>query len=84
MTDRHICHHFKILYVLRNPPENWKGESGFVTKEILERYLPPSRESGDFEVFLCGPEPLTIAVEKALVQLGVFIGNFHAERFDLV
>ena len=74
----------KVVYVLRNPPDDWKGESGYVTKEILERYLPPSRESGDFEVFLCGPEPLTIAVEKALVQLGVFIGNFHAERFDLV
>ena len=74
----------KVVYVLRNPPADWKGESGFVTKEILERYLPPSRESGDFEVFLCGPEPLTNAVEKALVQLGVFIGNFHAERFNLV
>jgi hypothetical protein len=24
------------------------------------------------------------AVERALVHLGVFIGNFHAERFDLV
>lgn len=81
-----LTHQLKlqVVYVLRNPPENWKGESGFVTKEILERYLPPSRESGDFEVFLCGPEPLTNAVEKALVQLGVFIGNFHAERFDLV
>lgn len=81
-----LTHHLKleVVYVLLNPPENWKGESGYVTKEILARYLPPSRESDAFEVFLCGPQPLTVAVEQALVQLGVFIGNFHAERFDLV
>lgn len=75
---------FKVVYVLRNPPENWEGESGYVTREILERYLPQSRESGDFEVFICGPQPLMNSAEQALVQLGVFIGNFHAERFDLV
>ncbi len=74
----------EVVYVLRNPPADWKGESGFVTKEILERYLPASRESGDFEVFLCGPDALTDAVEKALVELKVSSGNFHAERFDLV
>ncbi len=81
-----MTHHLKlkVVYVLQDPPENWQGESGYVTKEILARYLPPSRESDAFEVFPCGPQPLMNAVEQALVQLGVFIGNFHAERFDLV
>jgi ferredoxin-NADP reductase len=49
---------------------------------MLARYLPQSREPNAFEVFLCGPQPLMDAVEQALLQLGVFIGNFHAERFD--
>ena len=74
----------KVVYVLRRPLEDWEGESGYVTKEMLARYLPQSREPNAFEVFLCGPQPLMDAVEQALVQLGVFIGNFHAERFDLV
>jgi 3-phenylpropionate/trans-cinnamate dioxygenase ferredoxin reductase subunit len=72
----------KVVYVLRRPLEDWEGESGYVTKEMLARYLPQSREPNAFEVSLCGPQPLMDAVEQALVQLGVFIGNFHAERFD--
>ncbi len=74
----------KVVYVLRNPPENWQGESGYVTKELLARYLPAEREPHSFEVILCGPQPLMDAVERDLVQLGVFIGNFHAEQFNLV
>ena len=65
-------------------PENWKGESGYVTNEILARYLPEVRERDTLEVFMCGPQPLMNATEQALAQLGVFIGNIHAERFDLV
>ncbi len=73
-----------MVYVLRDPPEKWDGESGYITKEILDRYLPQPRDSDSFEVFLCGPQPLMNSVEEALVQLGVFIGSIHAERFDLV
>jgi predicted ferric reductase len=72
-----------VVYILRNPPEKWNGESGYITKEILNRYLPQARDDS-FEVFICGPEPLMNSVVLALVQLGVFIGNIHAERFDLV
>ena len=71
-----------MVYVLRNPPEKWNGESGYITKELLDRYLPQPRDS--FEVFICGPQPLMNSVEQELVQLGVFIGSIHAERFDLV
>jgi predicted ferric reductase len=74
----------KVVYVLLNPPENWQGERGYITQEILARYLPEGRERNTSEVFICGPQPLMDAVEQALMQLGVFIGNVHAEQFDLV
>jgi 3-phenylpropionate/trans-cinnamate dioxygenase ferredoxin reductase subunit len=74
----------EVVYVLRNPPEKWNGESGYITKETLDRYLPQPRDTDSFEVFLCGSQPLMNSVEEALVQLGVFIGSIHAERFDLV
>ena len=74
----------EVVYVLRNPPEKWNGESGYITREILDRYLPQSRDADSMEVFICGPQPLMNSVEEALVQLGVFIGSIHAERFDLV
>jgi 3-phenylpropionate/trans-cinnamate dioxygenase ferredoxin reductase subunit len=73
----------EVVYILSNPPEKWQGESGYITREILERYLPQARDDS-CEVFICGPEPLMNSVEQALVQLGVFIGSIHAERFDLV
>jgi predicted ferric reductase len=74
----------EVVYVLRNPPEKWKGESGYITKGILDRYLPKPPGSDSFEVFICGPQPLMNSVEQALVQMGVFTGSIHAECFDLV
>ena len=43
---------FKVYYVLNNPPAEWKGGVGFVTKEQIEQHLPPS--SDDIKILLCG------------------------------
>ncbi|MBD2342526.1 ferric reductase-like transmembrane domain-containing protein [Calothrix sp. FACHB-156] len=29
-----------IIHVLRKPPDDWSGESGYVDQELLERYIP--------------------------------------------
>ncbi len=73
-----------VLHVLERPPENWQGERGYVTAALLQRVLPPDRTPNHTEIFLCGPQPMMDAVEKALVQVGVPMGDFHSERFDLV
>ncbi|SCV03782.1 LANO_0G06216g1_1 [Lachancea nothofagi CBS 11611] len=31
---------FDVTYVLRTPPANWTGETGYVTKEQILKYLP--------------------------------------------
>ena len=31
---------FKVVYVLSTPSSAWKGERGFVSKELLARHLP--------------------------------------------
>lgn len=74
----------KVVHVLESPPEGWNGEKGFVNTEILGRVLPVERKPNRFEIFICGPGPMMNAVEKALVQLGIPMGDFHSERFDLV
>jgi len=74
----------RVVHVLRDPPEGWQGEQGFVSRDLLARYLPPERSRDAFEVFVCGPKPMMDSVEKALVELGVHLGDFHSERFDLV
>ncbi len=74
----------KVVHVLQSPPEGWNGEKGFVNADILERCLPAERIPNRVEIFICGPGPMMNAVEKALIQLGVPMGDFHSERFDLV
>ncbi len=74
----------KIVHVLEFPPEGWNGEKGFVNGDILKRYLPVARIRNEFEVFICGPGPMMDTVEKALIQIGIPLGDIHSERFDLV
>ncbi|MBI4926962.1 MAG: ferric reductase-like transmembrane domain-containing protein [Anaerolineae bacterium] len=74
----------RVVEVLETPPANWEGEQGFVTRKVLEKYLPPERARDAYEIFICGPKPMMDAVERSLVELGIFIGDFHSERFDLV
>lgn len=72
----------RVVHVLEQPPERWTGESGYLTREILDRHLPPERR--ELEYFICGPQPMIDAVERALYGLGVSLGRFHSELFDLV
>jgi len=71
-----------VVHVLERPPEGWTGERGFVTAELLGRLLPAERR--DRQYFLCGPDPMRLAVERALYRLRVPLARVHAERFNLV
>lgn len=73
-----------ITCVLEKPPEGWSGESGFITREMLERILPAERRKNLLEIFICGPAPMMDAVENALTAMGFFAGDIHSERFDMV
>lgn len=74
----------KVVHVLELPPEGWTGERGFVNANILKQYLPADLKQNRVEILICGPGPMMNAVEKILIQIGVPLGDFHSERFDLV
>jgi predicted ferric reductase len=74
----------QVVHVLEKAPEGWQGEVGFVNRDILERHLPANLPRNSQEIFICGPEPMMNAVEKQLVEMGVWVGDFHSERFNLV
>jgi len=59
---------FQIYYVLNNPPDNWKGGKGFVTKEMIQSKLP--HPTSDVKTLLCGPPPMIGAMKKCLDELG--------------
>jgi predicted ferric reductase len=71
-----------VIHVIEKPPSDWDGETGYINVEILERHLP--KERSRWEYFICGPLPMMDAVERALQGLGVPLGRYHSERFNLV
>jgi predicted ferric reductase len=71
-----------VVYLLEQPHEGWEGETGFVDEALLRRHLP--HEGFERHVFICGPNPMIDAVERALVACGVSERNVSAERFVLV
>ncbi|KAI5270041.1 hypothetical protein E4T47_06567 [Aureobasidium subglaciale] len=60
----------KVHYMLDNPPEGWLYGSGFVTKDILELYMPAPSNDGSSKILLCGPPGMINATKKNLVELG--------------
>ncbi|KAG1834581.1 NADH-cytochrome b5 reductase [Suillus variegatus] len=64
---------FQVYYVLNNPPQGWNGGSGFVTKDQIEKRIPPSNH--DIKVLMCGPPPMITAMKKHLAEL-----NYPAPR----
>ena len=71
-----------VVHILERPPEDWTGETGYVSAEVLARHLPPGHRR--FQYFICGPDPMMDAAEAALIELGVPPERVHTERFDMV
>ncbi len=72
----------EVVFVLSHPEDDWSGETGYVSPEIMQRYLP--KQYRRFKFLICGPEPLMDAMEEAIPALGVPPENVLTERFDMV
>jgi predicted ferric reductase len=72
----------RIVHVLEEPPEDWDGETGFVTPDVLDRHLPEGEQR--LEYFVCGPDPMMDAVEEGLHERGIAGDKVNLERFDFI
>lgn len=54
---------------------------GFVHQVIYETYLKNHPEPEDIEYYMCGPGPMSAAVNKMLDSLGVDPENIHYDNF---
>ena len=70
-----------ITYVLEEPPEEWEGASGFITREVLEAAI---ERPGEHDYFTCGPPAMTDVVEGVLMEMEVDRKRLHYERFEFV
>ena len=71
----------KLVHVLERPPEDWQGEKGFITSDVLKRHFPENYKECTF--FLCGPLPMINAVEGALRGLEVPPRHIHSEQYEM-
>jgi cytochrome-b5 reductase len=59
---------FKVYYVLNQPPMEWDGGVGFVSKGMIEANCPPPAD--DIQVLRCGPPPMNKAMAAHCDALG--------------
>ncbi|CAD5164995.1 unnamed protein product [Musa acuminata subsp. malaccensis] len=59
---------FQIYYVLNQPPDEWNGGVGFVSKEMIKANCPSP--ASDIQVLRCGPPPMNKAMAAHLDDLG--------------
>lgn len=71
-----------VVHVLREPPEGWTGETGYVDQALLDRYIPKRRGTRNY--FICAAPVMMDQVEKALFELDVPVTNIHLEHYNLV
>ena len=71
-----------IVYVVAKPPADWTGERGFINADMFRRHLPPPY--ADHEYFICGPNVMIDAIEKALGEMNVPMSKYHSERYSFV
>jgi predicted ferric reductase len=71
----------EIVYVLRKAHDDWEGETGYVDRTLLAKYIPHHRGSRHY--FVCAAPVMMKAVERALFDLEVPVTNVHMEHFDL-
>jgi predicted ferric reductase len=71
-----------VVHVLQNPDDGWTGERGFIDADLFRRHLPPRYAAHEY--FICGPDAMMDAIERALSGLEVPMSRYHSERYSFV
>ena len=74
---------FKFTIALSDPQpgDNWDGPVGFIHQVIHDEYLKDHDAPEDIEYYMCGPGPMTNAVNKMLYDLGVEKESIYFDDF---
>ena len=72
----------ELIHVLGNPPDDWDGESGLISPELLEKYLPEDEPGRPY--YVCGPAAMMDTIEEYLVDSGIEGRRIFSERFSIV
>ncbi|HAF61930.1 MAG TPA: oxidoreductase [Anaerolineaceae bacterium] len=74
----------QVIYTLEIPPQAWDGEQGYLTEDIIRKYLPLNWIGQQTEIFMCGPQIMMEIVERQCQNLGFNDKHIHYELFNFV
>ena len=69
---------YRLVAVFSEPPADWKGETGFINRALLERHLPKPVEP---IYYFAGPPAMAMAMQSMLTELGVAEADMRSEEF---
>ncbi len=70
-----------VVYVLSEPPPDWRGETGFVDAALIDRVFS-DQEISEWVFVMCGPALMMNIVEDHLIERGTPSHRILSERFD--
>jgi glycine betaine catabolism B len=68
----------RVIHVITNPTQQWKGYGGFITAGIVRAELS---EPSEWTYYVVGPPPMITAMDKVLGQLEIPQGQIVVESF---
>ena len=81
IAREHENFRYEVALSEPKPEDNWTGYTGFIHQVIYDNYLKYHDAPEDIEYYICGPGPMTAAVEKMLDNLGVPKENIMYDNF---
>lgn len=70
--------HFKLIATTTNPEAVWNGERGYITKEMIQKYVSNFSEA---IYYLAGPPVMVAATRRMLEQAGILDDYIKMEEF---
>ncbi|MBT3865754.1 hypothetical protein HOF78_01475 [Candidatus Woesearchaeota archaeon] len=65
-----------IPTITNNIPDNWKGKTGRINKELIKENLKPNSE-----IYICGMQEFVKSMTTFLEELNIQKGQIHTERW---
>jgi ferredoxin-NADP reductase len=70
--------HYRLVATMSAPPGDWRGETGFIRRDMLERHLPDLRTP---VYYFAGPPAMAMAMQEMLSGLGIAESEIRSEEF---
>jgi ferredoxin-NADP reductase len=69
---------YRLVELFSEPPAGWKGETGFIRRDLLERNLPDMRAP---IYYFAGPPAMAMAMQSMLGEMGIAEADMRSEEF---